>query len=556
MCASFYSYTSTLADWDPVKTIFLCPPASLCKTKEDAEKYAVQSGWQAVAEKNKCLLVVPLVESGWEQLPDHHLMDLYNQFRNQVAARQGKSIWGRGGTLWCWEILLYAVGYEDGAEYVSRVQIAFPGFLAASALVNGCTSDFSAAEKLSTHWLVPGASEDYGKRNCEIPVQTWIFTENSGSCAAFIDYWNRVNQADTFSEEDVGGLLSRVSYASSNPAHQIRVFSGEFHADPQMAEYLFFHCFSHVVRWKNGPDGTLALVPSREEFYHNPANLRRCVGLEGNYYDYFLHLPAGKSPEEVKGLPLIVSVHGRGEPTWMYSNKNGWESLADTTGAFVTLTPDSPGNIWFRSRDARAFPRMIAQALAELGLDPERVYLTGFSNGGTMTRELSLQYPELFAAISPWNGPGMDTSVMLGQDTSRLPSGMTPELQALADRLLQEKWEMPAFMYYGDRDMGIAPDSCLLLPTYLRANGCECLPDGDFPTGYRPDQEYTAEYEDLPSGDRFHTYAHRGTNGQPMVCITVMKNMPHGAIREQAQVAWEYLRHFRRADQSKTVIFE
>ena len=558
MDALFYSYTSTLADWDPAKTIFLCPPSSHCKTWEDAQSYAIRSGWQAVAEANKCLLIVPLAEEGWEALPEDHLMSLYNRFKNDVPARQGRSIWGRGGKVWCWEIILFAVGYGDGAEYVSRVQIACPGFLAACALVNGCTADFSSSEKPSSHWLVPGASEDYRKRNCEIPVQTWLYTEDTDGCGKLAEYWNGVNQADTFGEEIVGGLLSDVAYSGKHPAHQVRVFSGTFSAEPKLAEHIFFHCFSHVVRWKNGPDGTLALVPSREEFYKNPANLRRTIGIEGNYYDYFLHLPAGKQTEEVRGLPLVVSIHGRGEPAWMYSNKNGWESLSDETGAFVTLTPDSPGNIWFRSRDARAFPLMIAQALEEFGLDPERVYLTGFSNGGTMTRELSLMYPDLFAAISPWNGPGMDTAAMLEQDTSRIPSCVLPQLRALADRLLQEGWEMPAFMFYGDRDMGIGPDSNLLLPVYLQANGCAALPEPQCPAGYRPDWEYTAEkeYAPLSEGHRFHTYAYRGVHGEPAVCVTLMKNMPHGAVREQSRVTWEFFRHYRRPVQSKSVIFK
>ena len=242
----------------------------------------------------------------------------------------------------------------------------------------------------------------------------------------------------------------------------------------------------------------------------------------------------------------------------MYSNKNGWESLSDETGAFVTLTPDSPGNIWFRSRDARAFPLMIAQALEEFGLDPERVYLTGFSNGGTMTRELSLMYPDLFAAISPWNGPGMDTAAMLEQDTSRIPNCVLPQLRTIADRLLQEGWEMPAFMFYGDRDMGIGPDSNLLLPVYLQANGCAALPEPQCPAGYRPDWEYTAEkeYAPLSEGHRFHTYAYRGVHGEPAVCVTLMKNMPHGAVREQSRVTWEFFRHYRRPVQSKSVIFE
>lgn len=547
----FYAYTSTLADWDPVKTIFLCPPAAQCKTVNQAEQFAIRSGWQSLAEANKCLLVVPVAPGGWDRLPADHLMNLYNQMKNSVKARQGKSIWGRGGTLWCWEILLYAVGYGDGAEFVSRVQVAYPSFLAAAALVSGATEHLDDGQKLSAHWLVPKASEDYHKRNCEIPVHTWIYTNHCGQASPLIQYLKNVNQADTQKVDIVDGKACTWIYDSNHPAHQTRVFENTAEVSP---EHIFHNCFAHVVRWKNGPDGTLALVPSREEFYKAPTTVRRAIGLRGNNYDYFIHLPSGKAAADVKGLPLVVSLHGRGEPVWMYSNKNGWESLADETGAFVTLSPDSPGNIWFRTRDAEVFPQMIQAALEEFGLDKERVYLTGFSNGGTMTRELSLVYPELFTAISPWNGPGMDTCAMLEKDTSRLPNCILPELQSWAERLANEGWQMPAYMYYGDRDMGIGLDGNLLLPFYLKANGCQMEQDSCCPAGYHPDMENT--YANQPERERFHTYVYNGESKNPMVCVTVMKNMPHGAIREQSRAAWEFLKHFRRPTESKSVVFE
>lgn len=117
---------------------------------------------------------------------------------------------------------------------------------------------------------------------------------------------------------------------------------------------------------------------------------------------------------------------------------------------------------------------------------------------------------------------------------------------------------MPVFMFYGDRDMGIGLEGNLLLPTYLQANGCRVLPEDSCPVGFRPDREFTAQdaYAGLPEGDRFHTYVYANGEGLPMVYVTVMKNMPHGAIRQQSRVTWEFFRHFRRPDHGKTVIYE
>lgn len=43
MSTLFYSYTSTSADWDPVKTIFLCPPAASCRTAADGKNAGAEA---------------------------------------------------------------------------------------------------------------------------------------------------------------------------------------------------------------------------------------------------------------------------------------------------------------------------------------------------------------------------------------------------------------------------------------------------------------------------------------------------------------------------------
>lgn len=545
---TYYSYISTLADWDPVKTIFLCPPADRCSSTEAAKQFAENSGWLEIAEQNKSLLVVPVVEEKWQAVSSDHLCDLFGAIRNNVACVTDKCIWGRGGTLMCWEVILFGVGYGDGADYLSRVQVENPSFLAAAALVGGAAEDFSCKDDISRHRLMPQVGEDYDVRNCEVPVHTWIY---GGNPEALVNYLNEVNHANTEESETVGNWKCRVSFNYEKKVHQVRFFPGVFSPTEEVAKHIYYHCFSHVIRWKNGPDGTLALVPSRREFYQNPANIRRLAGYHGNHYNFFLHFPAGKTIDECKGLPLVVSVHGRGEPVWMYSDKNGWESLADETGEFVTLSPDSPGNVWFRERDAGVFPIMISAAIEEFSLNASRVYLTGFSNGGMMTREISLTYPELFAACSPWNGPGLDSQVMPEKDTSRIPDCILPELQASAEALVQEGWQMPVFMYYGDRDPGIGLNSNLTLPYYLKANGCTVVPSRDCPVGFTPN--HVENYKGNEARNRFTTYEYHNSDGKALVCVTQMKDMPHGAIQEESRAAWEFMKQFKRDNGSKTV---
>ena len=157
--------------------------------------------------------------------------------------------------------------------------------------------------------------------------------------------------------------------------------------------------------------------------------------------------------EQARGLPLVFSVHGRGEPAWMFAEKNGWDRLADETGAFLLAVPDSPENIWFLERDGGVFARMIDRLHSRYGIDRERVYLTGFSNGGMMTREAGTRYPQLFAALSPWNAPPAETWPGFAEGG----------------------WQMPCFIYLGDNDPVARGTEEPLLEQMLRAKllcGC------------------------------------------------------------------------------------
>lgn len=89
------------------------------------------------------------------------------------------------------------------------------------------------------------------------------------------------------------------------------------------------------------------------------------------------------------GLIVWVSAHGSGEVP------PGWVTVLDAE-CLVWVGADRSGN-------ARAFWDRTHLALdaahgarRRLGIDPERVYVAGFSGGGRMASELALLYPDVF----------------------------------------------------------------------------------------------------------------------------------------------------------------
>ena len=177
-----YSYVSTRAGCDPCRTIYLCAPEPDCRTVQSLEIFARESGWQEIAEQEGAVLVAPAAPQGWDAQPTALLREIYQQTRNRFATRSGEAIWGRMGSLWCWETMLYAVGYGEGAQFVGRTLVDCPNVLAASAMVGGWPSDFRGGDLPSSHWLVGKVSPDYCVKNREIPVKVSALSVCTRNC--------------------------------------------------------------------------------------------------------------------------------------------------------------------------------------------------------------------------------------------------------------------------------------------------------------------------------------------------------------------------------------
>ena len=530
-----YVYVSTRVGADPVKTIFLFGPDRASSSRVDAAAFAERSGWLAQVEEDAAVLVAPVAPEGWDAVPAGAAKELYQALRGSFKIPAGGGVDGRGGNAWAWETLIYLVGYAEGAAFVGEEIAAHPNFAVASILVDGRARSLGALDAPSDHWLVP-APADYACRNRDVPVSLWLMgaeTDGGAMCAAF----REVNGATRATTTAVDGYDLQVFENPAAPAARILVSPGLSGANGDIAALGMHGYFNHVMRWKNGPDGELALRYSKNEFFENGVFEHGAVEGPAGRYHYAVHLPAGMAREEARGLPLVLSVHGRGEPAWLFSYKNGWEDLADETRGFAVLLPDSPGNKWIYERDAAPFLAIVDAALEEYGFDAGRVYLTGFSNGALFTGQLGTAHPERFAAASPWNSPGERALV---QDAL----GAFAYSPDFADA----GCELPFWVVYGDQDNKAPAVREEGFDQVLAANGCAPEPTEVWDGANR----YTAA-AGYAQGGRLSTQVFTNARGVPMAGFTLMKNMPHGAIADEARAAWAFMKRFRRAGGAKKV---
>jgi predicted peptidase len=119
---------------------------------------------------------------------------------------------------------------------------------------------------------------------------------------------------------------------------------------------------------------------------------------------YLLSLPGAYSDKEK--WPLLLYLHGgmgRGDDL----EKLMWYPVPKMLREgkslpFVVIVPQCPeGGMW---TDTEMLMALVDQVIADYSVDPDRVYLVGYSMGGHGAWYLAYSYPNRFAAVAPMSG--------------------------------------------------------------------------------------------------------------------------------------------------------
>ena len=151
------------------------------------------------------------------------------------------------------------------------------------------------------------------------------------------------------------------------------------------------------------PD-TVINLPALEE---SVARMKHQVGIShyppsSNHGAYSLYVPENYDPAQ--HLPLIIALHGGGGANDEYLLT--WLRPAKSKG-YVILAPKSHRQTWAiekPERDVLSITALLATVRATYAIDPDRILVTGLSDGGTFAYALSASRPNLFGAIAPVAG--------------------------------------------------------------------------------------------------------------------------------------------------------
>lgn len=166
---------------------------------------------------------------------------------------------------------------------------------------------------------------------------------------------------------------------------------------------------------------------------------------------YFTFFPEGYDTDPNKRWPVLISLHGSGErfikPEELRDHYFFTKMLAITKkeAPMVVVIPQCPVDEWWlpvRVND------LLDEVLAKYRIDPDRVYLNGYSMGGYGTWATAIEYPERFAAIEPICGGGDPA------DAARLIN-------------------IPTWAFHGEKDNTVPASESKVMVDAQKAVGCD-----------------------------------------------------------------------------------
>ena len=129
------------------------------------------------------------------------------------------------------------------------------------------------------------------------------------------------------------------------------------------------------------------------------------IQIQGRAYPLALSIPLTYQPS--KGYGLVVCLHGAGFTGDIYLER--WQArLGDD---YILACPTYAVGAWFTKRAEDLVLATIQQVCGRYHVDPDRIFLTGMSNGGIGAWLIGMHHAPLFAGLAPM-ASGLDGVLM------------------------------------------------------------------------------------------------------------------------------------------------
>ncbi|HSL04444.1 MAG TPA: hypothetical protein VK901_13020 [Nitrospiraceae bacterium] len=154
-------------------------------------------------------------------------------------------------------------------------------------------------------------------------------------------------------------------------------------------------------------DQTIGIIQTGRDYALQPTGIipEEEIDVQGQAYDLALSVPL--TYQAAKGYGLVVCLHGAGFTGDVYLER--WQARLGED--YVLACPTTPMGAWFTRNAEELVLATIRSVQRRYHIDPDRIFLTGMSNGGIGAWVIGMHDAPLFAGIAPM-ASGLDHVLM------------------------------------------------------------------------------------------------------------------------------------------------
>lgn len=264
---------------------------------------------------------------------------------------------------------------------------------------------------------------------------------------------------------------------------------------------------------------------------------------------WFEYLPEevldGTAPDG--SVPLILANHGGGDDPRLYVDENGFlelagkERIAIVAGEHMDMwqttgIPGTPSFVMEADGLGKALNTLAKYMLDTYpALDPSRVYVTGYSMGGSASHMCIYDEPTLFAAAGPMASAG---AVPTDEQIAKFESIDLPYM------VTTSTYDFAGMNMAAGRIVDRYAEN---LNFFLNFNGMKTIDEFDYTkypvNGFKADRFVVS----IVNGEyKNYDWSFLNDNGAPMVKLNFTEGLVHGLYGEYANIFWDYVKCFSR----------
>ena len=253
----------------------------------------------------------------------------------------------------------------------------------------------------------------------------------------------------------------------------------------------------------------------------------------------YYYLPQAVKDQPDTNVPMVLFMCGTTCDPVENLIDSGWVELAEKEGLIV-ISPDYNNYATYSETDFLI--SVVDYMLEHYPVDPERVYSTGFSNGGAASVALTRDYPQYFAAIS-----AMGWMVDIDNKDG-----------------VFETFDMPFQVVQGDGEFTVSAGSgaMAVMEDEQKSIRSLLLYNEMITPSTQPDYDQTPFWGYLPDDTRsmelngrtwqFCDYFKDGYPA-PFAQLVTVEDSEHRPRPEEAVIAWDFFRQYRRNEAGQII---